>query len=415
MAGTPPPGGSTTTAATTFSLYPGNTSVNAFDWTNTNDLKIHKMVVDKLTHGFDMQPSGMRNFLKEVETRSDEVGFSTLFDIDVTRASATGVVTTIKRNLLRQYGQLTLEVVQLSTGTYLATDSRKAQLEAMLYTCLSKSLTANTQKRMSLNTAEFEANGRKSGTCYLKVIMMETQQDTNATTKHLRDNLRALDEYIVKIDSDIIKFNEYVKEQMEGLAARGETTQDLLTNLFRAYKSVSDKEFIRYIKDRETAYEDGTDITSNELMTKARNRYKTMLQNGEWNSPTEDEAKIIALQAEMKSFRRGTGKPSDKTPKEGEYRKKRNDNRPAWHFEKPKENDPKSKTIDAKQYWWCPTHEAWVRHKPEECKGRGYHPNKEANLATAEGDAGKDAEKSPALKMSEALANMAIIEDPEDE
>jgi hypothetical protein len=269
---------------------------------------------------------------------------------------------------------------------------------------------------MSLNTAEFETEGRKSGTCYLKVIMIETQQDTNDTSKHLCDNLRALDENIVKIDSDIIKFNEYVKEQMEGLAARGETTHDVLTNLFRAYKSVSNKEFIRYIKDRETAYEDDTDITSNELMTKARNPYKTMIQNGEWNSPTEDEAKIIALQAKMKTFRRGNGnKTFDKTPKEGEFKKKRNNNCPVWHFDKPAENDPKSKTIDAKQYWWCPNHQAWVRHKPKECKGHGYHPNKEANLATAEDDDSKSRDKSPALKMSEALANMAILEDPEDE
>jgi hypothetical protein len=64
------------------------------------------MAVDKLTHEFDMQPSGMWNFLTEVETRADEVGFSTLVDIDVTRTSVTGVVTTVKRNLLRQYGHL---------------------------------------------------------------------------------------------------------------------------------------------------------------------------------------------------------------------------------------------------------------------------------------------------------------------
>jgi hypothetical protein len=310
-----------------------------------------------------MQPSGMRNFITEVDTRADEVGFSTLFDITVTRTSGTGTVTTTTKNLLRQYGQITLEDVQLSTSTYLGTDTRKAQLEAMLYTCLSKSLSSSAQKRMSLMTAEFETGGRKSGTCYLKVIMMETQQDTNATSKHLRDNLRGLDEYIVKIDSDILKFNEYVKEQMEGLAARGETTHDLLTNLFRAYKSVSDKEFIRYIKDRETAYEDGTDITSHELMTKAKNRYKTMLQNGEWNSPTEDEAKIIALQAEMREFKGGERdkryNPHDNKDKDG-HKNKRNDARPAWHFVKPKDSDEKWKDVEGKKYWWCPNHEAWV-------------------------------------------------------
>jgi hypothetical protein len=111
---------------------------------------------------------------------------------------------------------------------------------------------------------------------------METQQETNATSKYLRDNIRKLDQCIVKIDSNIIKFNNYVQEQLEGLPARGETTHDLLTNLFRAYKSVSYKEFIRYIKDKETDYENGEDVTAGELMSKAKNRYKTMMQNGEF-------------------------------------------------------------------------------------------------------------------------------------
>jgi hypothetical protein len=247
--------------------------------------------------------------------------------------------------------------------------------------------------------------------------MMETQQDTNATSKFIRDNLRELDEYIVKIDSDIIKFNEYVLEQMEeGLAARGETTHDLLTNLFRAYKSTSDKEFVRYIKDRETEYENGQDITAYTLMNnKAKNRYKPMKQNGDWNSPSEDEAKIIALQAEMKAFK-GDDKRHHKD-KDGSYRKKRNDDaRPPWHFVKPKDNDEKSKDVDGKKYWWCPNHEAWVRHSPEECRGKGCNPNKDANAAIAkDGDKDKDdKDKSPALRMSAALANLAVIEDDDE-
>jgi hypothetical protein len=280
------------TTLSTFSLHPGTVSTAAFDWTNSNDLKLHKMAVDKLTHKFDMNPSNLRNFLIEVGTRADIVGYSTIFEIDVTRVDATGTSTTIQKDLLTEYGQIRLGDVQKTAAVYISTDSCKAQLEAMLYTCLTNSLSSSAQKRMSLKREGYKIGGRKAGTCYLKIIMMETQQDTNATSKYLRDNIRELDQYIVKIDSDIIKFNDYVQQQLEGLAARGETTHDLLTNLFRAYKSVLDKEFIRYIKDKETDYEDGEDVTASQLMTKAKNRYKTMMQNGEWNSTTEDEAKI---------------------------------------------------------------------------------------------------------------------------
>jgi hypothetical protein len=67
--GTPIPEGMPTSTASIFSLHPSTTLINALDWTNTNNLKIHKMAVKKLTHKFDMQPSNMRNFITEVETR----------------------------------------------------------------------------------------------------------------------------------------------------------------------------------------------------------------------------------------------------------------------------------------------------------------------------------------------------------
>jgi len=49
-----------------------------------------------------------------------------------------------------------------------------------------------------------------------------------------------LDLYILSIECDITKFNAYVKDLIDSLMARGEMTNDLLTNLFKAYKAVSD-------------------------------------------------------------------------------------------------------------------------------------------------------------------------------
>jgi hypothetical protein len=44
-------------------------------------------------------------------------------------------------------------------------------------------------------------------------------------------------------DSNVEKFNAYVKEQLETLAASGETTNDLITNLFKGYSKAKDKIF----------------------------------------------------------------------------------------------------------------------------------------------------------------------------
>jgi len=42
------------------------------------------------------------------------------------------------------------------------------------------------------------------------------------------------------IGCDITKFNAYIKDLIDSLTARGGTTNDLLANLFKAYKAISD-------------------------------------------------------------------------------------------------------------------------------------------------------------------------------
>ena len=45
---------------------------------------------------------------------------------------------------------------------------------------------------------------------------------------------------------------------------------------------------------------------------------------------------------------------------------------PAWVYVHPKEGEKQSKTVDGKDYHWCPNHSRWTRHKPSDCKGIGF-------------------------------------------
>jgi len=109
-----------------------------------------------------------------------------------------------------------------------------------------------------------------------------------------------LDTYIKTVDSDIEKFNNYVKGLLRDLEARGETTQDLLSNLFKGYKAASDEKFVEYIQAKEDDYDDGdATITATHLMEIAVNKYRTRLQANTWKAPTEAEEKIIALEAKL--------------------------------------------------------------------------------------------------------------------
>ncbi len=61
-----------------------------------------------------------------------------------------------------------------------------------------------------------------------------------------QENLSSLPEYIESLsDSNIMDFNTYVKKHLEALAAGGETTNDLVINLWKGYAKAKDKDLSR--------------------------------------------------------------------------------------------------------------------------------------------------------------------------
>lgn len=106
-----------------------------------------------------------------------------------------------------------------------------------------------------------------------------------------------LDSYMVTVDSDISKFNEYIKVQCQGLTAQGGQADNLLLNLFEGYLTASDQEFfVQYIKVHENKYNDGSEnYTVDQLMHLALNKYEDLVRDGTWNSLTSEQEQIVAL------------------------------------------------------------------------------------------------------------------------
>jgi hypothetical protein len=98
------------------------------------------------------------------------------------------------------------------------------------------------------------------GLCLFKVIVRESYLNSNATVSTLRLNLTSLDTYIKENGGDLVAFNAYVQSQVDGLAARGERTEDLIVNVFKGLKMVKDKPFIEHLHTIENAHEDGTAV-----------------------------------------------------------------------------------------------------------------------------------------------------------
>eukprot|EP00978_Attheya_sp_CCMP212_P007479 scaffold17327_cov67-Attheya_sp.AAC.3 len=98
-----------------------------------------------------------------------------------------------------------------------------------------------------------------------------------STTTHVRTSLSSLDRYILTIDCNIHLLHLYVKGLKKDLAARGETSSDILFNLFKGYAAVKDLDFKEYIKAKKSAYEDGTlDLEEEALMDIAQNKFDAL-------------------------------------------------------------------------------------------------------------------------------------------
>jgi hypothetical protein len=113
-----------------------------------------------------------------------------------------------------------------------------------------------------LHQQDYFIDNAASGVLLLKVIISEAHVDTNAAERPIQEELAGLSDYIMHdVGSDIIAFNKHIKILQKELTARGVTTNDLLTNLFKAYKEASDKTFITYILGKETKYNEGMTFT----------------------------------------------------------------------------------------------------------------------------------------------------------
>ena len=174
----------------------------------------------------------------------------------------------------------------------------------------------------------------------------------------------------------------YVQSQVDGLAARNETTQDLIVNLFKGYKAVTYQPFLDYLQVIENGHEDGSAvITAYTLMIRCGNFYKNKLTRDEWEKPSETQQEMLALQSkvenfqqEVKTLRKKQAQNKLTVPdQDNKSNIKQDSQKPSWltNHTKPNPEDlTKSRTWKGKSWWFCDKSTGgkckgqWRAHKP---------------------------------------------------
>lgn len=379
--GAPPGAAAGVVAPVPFALTPALVSQQYLDYSLTADVKLYYKAIAPLSVKFDLTPANMRGFLQALYDKATDNNWL---------MTMTFAVNAIQFDLIKQYGSISLAEVRTYALSYIGTQTRHAQNSNQIYACLSESLTPEAKNKVALETSQFAVNDVNDGLLYFKVIVGLAHIDTRATVTVIRTRLSSLDTKISEVQDNITDLNEFVKTQMDELGARGQRTDDLLVNLFKAYKACGDDSFRLWIGTKEDLYNEGANLSPEELMSLAENKYRTLSESGQWMQKSTAQKRIVAMAAQIQTLEKGktafTKKPEAKKP----YLDKRGNGKDAGRFKKGKEkskawewldkapaaDQPKEKDVDGKHFRWCTYHKEkgtggkWVQHSHADCKVR---------------------------------------------
>ena len=298
-----------------FALTPGKSSDTVLDYSTNEGIKIYRSSSAPLYYleenRYDCTADGLKDILELLRLRAFKYGWDTSI---LTIPKDISAPNNDLLEMLDHHGTLTMEMITAHVQSYIRTHTRAAQDSMQLYDCVMGSLTKIGRDKITI-WKELYVVGTPplpSGALLLKIVIRESHIDTHATTAHIRTSLASLDVYMPTIGSDITKFNVYVMDLLSQLNARGETTHELLTFLFKGYKAAQDHVFVKCIEKKEEDYEEGTDIVPTTLMNLAANKYKTRVLKQAWMAPTPEEEKILALSAEVDKLKKQRSNPTPK-------------------------------------------------------------------------------------------------------
>jgi hypothetical protein len=381
---------------------------------------------------YDGTPEKLKGFLDRLQQKAEDYTWlESVLTIPVDPGPPV-----ISRNLIDDYGNISLEQVRAHAATYVgaAAGSRQWQNSHQLKTCLFDSLTTDFQNRVTLEKDKWHVENHPDGACLLKVVISLAYIDTQATSAFIRTELTRMDTKITSLNFDIKKFNGWVKGQVAALAARGETTSDLIVNLFKGYEAVPDRVFKDYIEQKKSAYEEGGTINPEELMQLAQNKFEGRVLAKTWNAPTDEQEQIIALEARIERLQeqkrnlskrkpQGTRSVQQKNSNSQQKKKptgnKKKDGRDneymtatgkwAWLKVPPKQNKTK-KMVERKEFFWCKKHARWGRHATSKCR-----LTTTKSESKNSGSSKNHNQQDPKLRFTESLEAILEGQDDEDE
>lgn len=362
------------------------------DYESSEGIKVYKRATAALKDEYDGKAAGSAVFKMQLNQRARSEGWSNYSSADIINIPQDGLdVSKGTANVIREKSKLTTKIItDWANDTIIGKPiDRRAQNNENMVQCLQNSLTKDCLARIDLMDSEYTIKGTIVAALLYKVIMDQAELDTMVTSAMIRKNLQNLRCKMREYVSNIQGFTNSVRDDIRSLELRGETTddKDLCMNLLSAFKCADDKMFREEFTRLEHKWMIGEEtFTSDTLLKRADIIFNVRTQNHTWGQKSQEEEKIIAMQAEFKDMnlkfeetrkkykKLKHGLKTASSSSGGTRSRKR---RPIqkgeeWKFENPDNLSTMEK--DGKTYHWCTHHNdekgMWTIHAPEQCKNK---------------------------------------------
>ena len=146
-----------------------------------------------MTTLFGLTSADLQIFLEKVKSRARIYNWTSVFLIPDDDG--------IPRDLLKQYGLLSLENCANAARAYVTPPTCLEQNSIIAFVFLQESLTDDARNMIMTSPDDYTINDQPSAACLLKIIIGKSTVDTYSTISVLRDYVSTLDVKMIELNS----------------------------------------------------------------------------------------------------------------------------------------------------------------------------------------------------------------------
>jgi hypothetical protein len=284
-----------------FSLHPATMSAAAIDYSTSTGAKLYGAATEQLQDDvlYSLDDPDNNLLIENLTTRASSSGWEPIFQVG-------------NQHLLESYSAILRTDITTHVRTILANANHAKQSDAQLFKCLKNSVNTNTKATMAASHTDWRIQPagaavadplEDSGILYLYTLLEKSEVTSRSLCSHVKRQLGQMNTIMrSQAKSDIKKFNHLVNEHLLALRKHQQplSDDDLINFLFIGYIACSDKNFVTAMECVKDDWElDHSNITPQQLMKLALNKYDTRVLEKSWNKPSSKEREIVALKAQI--------------------------------------------------------------------------------------------------------------------